>query len=90
MNTRVSHERAFSLSGKFCQCLTDLIKDTHNSNRKTFQKTLDGEIVQEYAYHVLGFVPSDVVHLKKDVWFSNLSDEQIKIVEKFLESKKCA
>ena len=70
--------------------LTDLIKTKHNSNHKTHQTTLKGEIIQEYTYYVLGFVPADVVRLKKDVWFSRLSNEQIKSVENFLESKKCA
>ena len=70
--------------------LTDLIKTKHNSNHKTQQTTLKGEIVQEYAYCVLGFVPADEVRIKKDVWFNKLYDEQIKSVEKFLETKKCA
>ena len=39
---------------------------------------------------MLGFVPADVVRLKNEVYFSRLSDEQIKSVEKFLESKKYA
>ena len=68
--------------------LTDLIKTKHNSNHKTKQTTLEGEIVQEYIYYVLGFVPADVIRLKKDLWFSKLDDEQIKSVEKFLELKK--
>jgi len=51
------------------------------------QTTLEGEIVQEYTYYVLGFVPADVVRLKNEVWFSKLSNEQIASVEKFLESK---
>ena len=47
--------------------LTDLIKTKHNSNHKTQQTTLKGETVQEYAYFVIGFVPTDVVRLKNDV-----------------------
>ena len=81
------NKRAFSVSGKFRQMLTDLIKTKHNSNHKTQQTTLKGEIIQEYTYYVLGFVPADIVRLKKDVWFSKLSNEQIKSVEKFLEKK---
>ena len=77
----------FSVSGKFRQLLTDLIKTKHNSNHKTQQTTLEGEIIQEYVYYVLGFVPADVVRLKKDLWFNKLSSEQIKSVDKFLESK---
>ncbi len=81
------NKRAFSVSGKFRQMLTDLIKTKHNSNHKTQQITLKGEIVQEYIYYVLGFVPADVIRLKKDLWFGKL-DDQLKSVEKFLESKK--
>jgi len=65
--------------------LTDLIKTKHNLNHKTQQTTLKGEIVQEYTYYVLGFVPADVVRIKKDVWFSNLSNEQIILAEKHLQ-----
>jgi len=60
----------------------------HNSNHKTQQTNLKGEILQEYCYFLLGFVPANVVRLKKDLWFRKLSDEQIKSVEKFLESKR--
>jgi len=65
-----------------------LIKTKHNSNHKTQQTTLEGEIVQEYVYYVLGFVPADVVRLKKDVWFSKLSNEQVWIVEQYLSYNK--
>ena len=82
------NKRAFSVSGKFRQLLIDLIKTKHNSNQKTQQTTLKGEIIQEYAYHVLGFVPADVVRLKTDVWFSTLENQQIKSIEKFLDSNK--
>ena len=82
------NKRAFSVSGKFKQTLTDLIKTKHNSNHKTQQITLKGEIIREYAYYVVGFVPSDVVKLKNDDWFNKLTNEQIKSVEKFLESRK--
>jgi len=74
-----------SLNGKK---LNDLIKTKHNSNHKTQQITLKGEIVQEYIYYVLGFVPADVIRLKKDLRFGKLDDEQMKSVEKFLKSKK--
>jgi hypothetical protein len=47
-----------------------------------------GEIVQEYTSYVLGFVPATVVHLKRDIWLSKLSKEQINSVNKFLELKK--
>jgi hypothetical protein len=82
------NKRAFSVSGKFRQTLVDLIKTKHNSNHKTQQITLEGKIIQEFTYYLLGFVPADVVRLKKDVWFSKINNEQIKSVEKYLESKK--
>jgi len=78
-------KRAFSLTGKFRQLLTDLIMYLHNSNRQLHQVTLiEGILVQEYKFYVLGFVPAEVVRLKKDVWFSELTSEQMKSVEKFL------
>ena len=83
------NKRAFSVSGKFKQLLTDLNKAMHNSNHKTQQSTLEGEIIQEYTYYVLGFVPSDVVRLEKDVWFSKLSNEQISAIEKHLNESYC-
>jgi len=76
---------SFYVSGKFKQLLTDLIKTKHNSNHKPQQTTLKGEIVQEYTYYVLGFVSADVVRLKKDLWFSKLSNEQIESVETCFE-----
>ena len=59
----------------------------HNSNYKIKQTTLKGEVIQEYVYYLMGFVPADIIQLKKEVWFSNLSSEQITSVEKFLTSK---
>jgi hypothetical protein len=81
------NKRAFAVSGKFHQMLTDLIKTKHNSNHKIQQITLEREIIQEYTYYVLGFVPADIIHLKKDIWFSKLAHEQLRTVEKYLESK---
>ena len=63
------------------------MKTEHNSNQKTIQITLEGEIVQEFRYFVLGFVPADVVRLKNDPWFIKLDIEQIESVGDFLESK---
>jgi len=80
-------KRAFSVSGKFRQMLGDLIKTKHNSNHKTRQITLNGEVIHEYSYYVLGFVPAEVVRLKNDVWFSKLSSEQIKSIENFIVEK---
>jgi hypothetical protein len=76
------------VSGKFRQMLTDLIKTKHNSNHKTQQTTLKGEIITEYTYHVLGFVPANVVRLKNEEWFTKLNYEQITSVEKFLDATR--
>ena len=77
---------AKKVRGKLRQLLNDLIKTKHNSNHKTQQITLEGVIVQEYYYKALGFVPSDVVRLKKDVWFSILEQGQIAKIIEYLRS----
>jgi len=78
-------KRAFSVSGRFRQLLSDLIRYMHNSNRQLCQVTLTGGIlVQEYKFYVLGFVAADVVRLKKDVWFRKLDSQQVSSVEQFL------
>ena len=56
----------------------------HNSNRRLRQVTLSGEVLPEYRFYGIGFVPADVVRLKKDVWFSKLNSEQVDSVEQFL------
>ena len=67
--------------------LNDLIRTKHNSNHKTQQTTLKGEIVQEYVYYLLGFIPADVVRLKKDVWFAKLKSEQLTSIEGELKKR---
>jgi len=84
-------KHAFSVSGRFRQLLHDLIRDMHNSNRQLLQVTLtEGILVREYKFYVLGFVPADVVRLKKDVWFKKLDSEQVKSIDKFLAGSGCA
>ena len=78
---------AFSDIGKIRQLHIDLIKTKHNSNKKTQQTTLEGEIIQEYTYYLLGFVPADVVRLKKGVRFCELEPHQISMVEDHLSHK---
>ena len=56
----------------------------HNSNRQMRQVTLSGEVLVEFRYYVIGFVPVDVVRLRKDVWFSKLNSEQVDSVGEFL------
>jgi len=79
------NKRAFSVSGKFRQILTDLIKTKHNSNHKTQQTSLHGELIQEYIYYVLGFVSTDVIYPKNASWFIKLNNEQVKSVETYFE-----
>jgi len=81
-------KRAFSVSGLFRQLLHDLIITMHNSNPKLRQVTLSGEVLLEYRYYVVGFVPADVVRLKEDIWFSRLSSEQVDSVEQFLSDSE--
>lgn len=80
----VYRKRAFSVSGLFRQILHDLINTMHNSNRKLRQVTLSGETLIEYRYYVIGFVPADVVRLKRSIWFSKLNSEQKSSIEQFL------
>jgi len=61
-----------------------LIRYLHNSNRRLIQITLSGETLLEYKFYVIGFVPADVVRLKKDVWFRKLDSEQVNSIEQFL------
>ena len=50
------------------------------------QVTLEGEIVYEEKFEVIGFVPADVVRLKDSVWFEQLDQERIKRVDECLTS----
>jgi len=78
-------KRAFSVSGRFRQLLSDLIRDMHNSNPQMCQTTLEGGILAtDYKFYVLGFVPADVVRLKENVWFEKLDSGQAKLVDEFL------
>jgi len=56
----------------------------HNSNRRSLQITLSGEIIQEEKFLVIGFVPADVVRLNKDTWFKKLDSDQVSSIDKFL------
>lgn len=55
-----------------------------NSNKQEVQISLSGEALPEEKFSVLGFIPIDVIRLKKDVWFKVLDSEQIDSVEQFL------
>ena len=43
-----------------------------------------GEIVREYTYYILGFVPYNTLDLKNNAWFHILDHEQVGRVEKYL------
>ncbi len=79
-------KRAFSVSGQFRKMLTDLIRSMHNSNHKLHQITLSGEIIEEEKFHVIGFVPADVVNLREEIWFKKLDIEQIDSVTEFISN----
>ena len=68
----------------FRQLLHDLITYLHNSNRPLRQTTLTGVLLVEFTFHVLGFVPADVVRLREDVWFQKLNSNQIDAMEQHL------
>lgn len=56
----------------------------HNSSRQLRQVTLSGEVLLEYRFYVIGFVPADVVRLKREVWFKKLDSERVALVDKFI------
>ena len=81
----VYRKRAFSVSGSFRKALTDLITDLHNSNKKTVQTTLSGDIIPEEKYYLLGFVPATTLEPYLNSWFSKLIPKQISAINAYLE-----
>ena len=77
-------KRAFSVSGLFRKLLSDLITYLHNSNHTWHQTTLSGEIIELEKFVVIGFVPADVVRLKKGNWFTKLDPKCIREVAEHL------
>jgi len=75
-------KRAFSVSGQFRRILSELIEKI--GLKKTRQTTLSGGALEDEKFHVLGFVPADVLSFRKEVWFSKLDSTQISLVEEFL------
>jgi len=78
--------RAFSVSGRFRQLLSDLIRYMHSSNHRLHQMTLLGTIIEEEKSYVIGFVPASVVRLEKGIWFMKLDCAQIDSVDQFLST----
>jgi hypothetical protein len=58
----------------------------HNSNHQLHQVTLSGETIEEEKFHVIGFVPANVIHLTEDIWFRKLNSEQIDSVTQFIST----
>jgi hypothetical protein len=75
-------KRAFSVCGKFRRMLSELIRQIHS--KRTIQSTLTGEALDEEKFHVIGFVPADILSFKREVWFSKLEKTQIIAVEEYL------
>jgi hypothetical protein len=65
----IYRKRAFSVSGQFRQALSDLISYLHNSNKKTVQVTLSGNVLMEEKFYLLGFANAKEIGLKKNCWF---------------------
>ena len=70
-------KRAFSVSGSFRKKLSDLIRYLHNSNKKLVQVTLFGEKIPEERYYLICFVSAHVIKVKNNLWFTQLTSEQI-------------
>ena len=85
---RVFRKRFFLVSGIFRRKLSDLIRYLHNSNKKLVQITLFNEIIPEDPFHLIGFVPAEVILITKDIWFTQLDTKQIDILNKHLLEKK--
>jgi len=64
--------------------LTDLINNMYNSNKHMIQVSLFGKVLPEEKFYLLGFVPADVVGLKKDIWFAALNSEQVESFDQYL------
>lgn len=75
-------KRAFSVNGSFRKLLINLI----NGLKKRFhQVTLLGEVVPE-KYEFVGFISSEIISLKRNVWFVKLDSGQTAKVEEYLEN----
>jgi hypothetical protein len=83
----VYRKRAFAVSGAFRKALADLITQLHNSNKKTAQTNLFGEMIPEEKYYLLGFVNGEDLLIKKEIWFTLLSSEQLNLLTDCLKEK---
>jgi hypothetical protein len=61
------------------------MKIKHNSNRKTQQVSLDGVVIQEYAYFFMGIVSANFIGLNDGSWFNVLDNNQIMKVNRELK-----
>jgi hypothetical protein len=75
-------KRAFSVNGSFRKLLSNII----NGLKKRFhQVTLLGEVILE-KYEFVGFISSEIISLRRNVWFIKLDSEQTVKVEEYLEN----
>lgn len=80
-------KRSFSISGTFLYRLHALIQLMHNSNLDLSQVTLDGEVVKESGFKLLGFVPESVLCGHSESYFV-LSDGERSEVVRYLDEFK--
>jgi hypothetical protein len=59
-----------------------------NSNKHMVQVSLSGETLPEEKFHVLGFVPIDIIGLAKDIWFAVWRSKQVSSADRFLSEAK--
>ncbi len=55
-----------------------------NSNRKTAQVTLEGEIIADSPYVLLGFVDGNKLKIENNEQVLLLNSEQIELLEKYM------
>jgi hypothetical protein len=59
-----------------------------DSNKKTSQTRLSGEIIPEERYFLLGFVSSKILKPDQNNWIIELNSQQISAINEFLEKTK--
>jgi hypothetical protein len=83
----VYRKRAFAVSGSFRKALADLINQLHNSNKPTAQTTLNGDIIAEEKYSLLGFVDGKDIQIEAIKWFVMLNPKQLVLLDDCLKEK---
>jgi hypothetical protein len=71
--TWLFRKRAFSVSGDFREKILDLISHLHNSNAEGLhQSSLDGEIVVEWIYSLMGIYSGKELGIPSYIWSKKL------------------